>query len=85
MDSKTIFAQLSTSEKKQIKFDISSLGEYEILQIYYILQNDEEKYTTNSNGVWFDLLSLKSTTQQKIYDYVQICLSNKKKFKNDLL
>jgi len=70
---------LSFSDKLQLKKNIEKLKKHELLQIYYILQNEEKnKYTKNYNGIWFDLLKLKASTQIKIYNYVNICISNNK-------
>ena len=61
---------LSSSDKWEIKKNIEKLEKHELLQIYYILQdNEKNNYSQNHNGIWFDLLKLKDNTQIKIHKY----------------
>ncbi len=71
---------LSNDDKLKIKKNIETLQKHEYMRIYYILQGSKEIYTTNRNGVWFNFNSLKLSTQQKIYEYVNMCVINNTKY-----
>ena len=57
-------------EKLKIKNKIDKLTEDEWIQIFYILKNNNESYTINKNGLFFDLINITNSTLEKIKNYI---------------
>lgn len=73
-------SKMTHEEKLEIQKNISNLKEHELMRIYYILEGNDEKYTTNNNGVWFNFNKLKISTQDKINNYIKMCIRNSNKY-----
>lgn len=73
----------STKQKKQLLEKINNLTSTEHEEIFNIILrsiSDEKKinYTTNKNGVFFNLSTLEEATIDEIEKFVDFCYANKK-------
>lgn len=68
MDSKNIFTH---QEKKQIALRIEQLrNKKHYKQVFKIVHDDKNKFTSNDNGVYININSLNDKTLQKIKEYL---------------
>ena len=56
--------------KIEIKNKISNLSENELTEIFKIIKNNNEKYTTNKNGIFINLSTLRNTTISEISNFL---------------
>jgi hypothetical protein len=57
-------------DKLVLKENIEKLTENEWIQIYYILKNNNESITINTNGVFFDLINISNKSLTKIKEMI---------------
>lgn len=67
----------------EIKKYIDTLDELELSEIFKILKFHGEKYSINSNGIFFSLTNLSDKTKIDISNFVKFCNENKKKLKEE--
>ena len=59
-------------------------------ELYRILRKQNEEISENRNGIFFDLMTLRSDTIEKVKEWIQFCKKNRttfekrEKFLNDL-
>jgi proline dehydrogenase len=56
-----------------LKRQIDILDELQYHEIFKIILKNNEKYTTNTNGIFINLSNLKQTTIQEIINYLNYC------------
>lgn len=61
-----------------IKNKIDNLSENEIIEIFKIIKDNNEKYSTNKNGIFINLSTLKKNTIQEISNFLYFCDNNNK-------
>ena len=59
---------------EQLKILVKS--EYE--EVFRILKKYNESYTENSNGIFFDVTTVKDDTFGQLKEYMQFCLENRR-------
>ena len=62
----------------EIKSKIDNLSEDEMTEIFKIIKNNNEKYSTNKNGIFINLSTLKKNTIQEISNFLFFCDNNNK-------
>lgn len=62
--------EITINDKIKLKDKIELLNIDSQKEIFNIIKNDESQYSTNSNGVFFDLLSLKNDVVKKIIEQI---------------
>jgi hypothetical protein len=62
----------------EIKNKINNLSEDEITEIFKIIKNNNEKYSTNKNGIFINLSTLTKNTILEISNFLYFCDNNNK-------
>jgi len=62
----------------EIKNKVDNLSENEVTEIFKIIKNNNEKYSTNKNGIFINLSTLKKNTIQEICNFLFFCDNNNK-------
>lgn len=70
-------------ELLKIKSKIDGLNKNEYYEIFKILENNNENFSSNKNGVMFDLLKLKQPTIDKINKLLKYFLEKNMQINND--
>lgn len=52
-------------------------------QIFKIIRNNDEKYSKNGNGIFFNLSKIKQKTRKQIIDFLLYCKNYESKLKNE--
>ena len=60
----------SYKDKVELKNKILKLSEEDHIQIFYILKNNNEQYTVNKNGLFFDIINISNNTLKRIVKYI---------------
>lgn len=68
------------NDKNIIKEKLEKLNNFNSIYIFNILKKNDEKYTINTNGLFFDLLEISNKSIKEIEDYLN---DLQKKNKND--
>ena len=66
-----------------IKEKISYLNKNEYYEIYKIIKKNDENYSSNKNGIMFDLLKIKDETVEKINAFLQYLNDKKIQINNE--
>ena len=61
----------------EIKNKIINLSEHELKEVFKIIKNNNEKYSTNTNGIFINLNILKKITIQDISNFLYFSDNNK--------
>ena len=61
-----------------LKKKIELLSEHEVCEIFRIIKNNKEKYSTNNNGIFINLSTLKKISIQEISNFLLFCENNNK-------
>ena len=67
----------------EIKNKIDNLSENEVTEIFKIIKNNNEKYSTNKNGIFFNLSTLRKNTIQEISNFLYFCDNNNKEIEEE--
>lgn len=65
-------------KKNYILTKVNELNIDQYMEIFKIIHENDIKYTVNNNGVFIDLGGLKKRIINKIYNYINYCIKNKK-------
>ena len=65
----------------ELKKKIELLSEHEVCEIFRIIKNNKEKYSTNNNGIFFNVSTLKKISIQEICNFILFCENNNKIFR----
>lgn len=57
-------------DKSKIKSKLEKLNNFNSIYIFNILKKNNEKYTINSNGLFFDLLEITNKSIGEIEEYL---------------
>jgi len=66
-----------------IRDKIEQLTEHELMEIFKIIKNNNEKYSTNKNGIYVNLSILKKNTIYDLSNFLYFCDSNNKRINKD--
>ena len=69
---------ISVKEQLFIKNSIKHLSKNEHIEIFKIISSDTDKYSENNNGIFINLSKLSNLTLNKIYNFINYCINNKK-------
>lgn len=58
------------NDKNEIKLKLEKLNSFNSIYIFNILKKNSEKYTINSNGLFFDLLEISNQSIEEIEKYL---------------
>jgi len=67
----------------EIKDKIDKLSENELYEIFKIIKNNSEKYSTNKNGIFINVSTLKKITITEISNFLIFCENNNKIFNQE--
>jgi len=67
----------------EIKNKIDNLSENEVTEIFKIIKNNNEKYSTNKNGIFFNLSTLRKNTLQEISNFLYFCDNNNREIEEE--
>ncbi len=74
----------SYEERKFFFENIKHLVKNEYEELYRILKRGEEENTENSNGIFFNVLSISEDTFLKMNEYMTFCLKNRREHEERL-
>ena len=57
-------------DKLKLKEDLIKLSKYDWFQIYIILKNNNEQFTTNNSGLFFDMINISNDSLVLIKNYM---------------
>ena len=66
--------------RKKIFDEIKKFSRTEQEELFRILKKNSEEVSENRNGIFFDLLSLKTDTIEKIQEWLKFCSENRQAF-----
>jgi hypothetical protein len=66
--------------RKKVFEEVKRFNRTELEELYKILRRCSEEVSENRNGMFFDLLSLKDTTVEKIQELIKFCIENRADF-----
>jgi len=66
--------------RKRIFDEVKQFSRAEQEQLYRILRHCSEEVSENRNGIFFDLVSLKQETIDKIQEFISFCVKNRSTF-----
>jgi hypothetical protein len=67
----------------EIKNKIDNLSENEVTEIFKIIKNNNEKYSINKNGIFFNLSTLRKITLQEISNFLYFCDNNNREIEEE--
>jgi hypothetical protein len=69
---------MSYEQRKQFFENLKILTKSEYEEIFRILKRGKEEYTENSNGIFFDVVSVSESTFEQFQEYMKFCLENRR-------
>ena len=82
--------KIAPKDKKYVKItdidvqdQIKGLTVFGETQIFKIIRNNDEKYSKNGNGIFFNLSKVKMVTRRQIIDFLLYCKNYESKLKNE--
>ncbi len=66
--------------RKRVFEEVKRFNRTELEELYKVLRRCSEEISENSNGIFFDLLSLKEDTIAKIEELIVFCKENRVSF-----
>ncbi len=66
--------------RKRVFEELKRFNRTELEELYKVLRRCSEEISENSNGIFFDLLSLKEDTITKIEELIVFCKENRANF-----
>lgn len=79
-----INSKINYKDKKQLEKDISTLSSNEHNEILNIIRVNNQTFSENNTGVFFNLKYMNEQTILKLINYVNYCKENKLKKKNEI-
>lgn len=64
--------------RRQLYDNLSLLVRSEQIEIFKILRQNDEKYTENSNGIFFDVLTISDATYNNMSSFMDFCLKTRR-------
>ena len=69
---------MAYEQRKYFFENLKILVKSEYEEIFRILKKNNEEYTENSNGIFFDVMSVSETTLGQFQEYMNFCIENRK-------
>lgn len=66
--------------RKKILEEIKQFNRAEQEELYRIIRRSNEETSENRNGIFFDLLTLKQDTIDRVKEWINFCVKNKASF-----
>jgi hypothetical protein len=66
--------------RKRIFEEVKRFNRTELEELYKVLRRESEEVSENRNGMFFDLLSVKDNTLQRIEELIVFCKENRANF-----
>ncbi len=67
----------TVEERRNFHNSLSNLVKSEYEEIFRILKRSEEPYSENSNGIFFDIMSISTDTFDKMNKYMKFCIETR--------
>jgi len=64
-------------ERRKLYDNLSLLVKSEQIEIFKILRKNDENYTENSNGIFFDILTVSDKTYRDMSSFMDFCLKTR--------
>ncbi len=68
---------MSYDERKSFLEQLSILSRSELEEVFRIIRRNNDIYSENTNGIFFDVSSLKKDTFLKLNEFMNYCLQNR--------
>ena len=68
---------VSILEKKRLKRDIKLLDKHEYIEILNIIKKNDQKYSENATGIFFNLKYINDKTIKEMINFMEFCKKNK--------
>lgn len=65
-------------QRKKFHEDLKHLVKSEYEQIFRILKKYEQQYTENSNGIFFDVMTISEESFKEMVQFMNFCLENRR-------
>jgi len=69
---------MTYEQRKQFFENLKILVKSEYEEIFRILKKNNEEFTENSNGIFFDINTVSETTFEQFQEYMNFCLENRR-------
>jgi hypothetical protein len=69
---------MAYEHRKQFFENLKILVKSEYEEIFRILKKNNEEFTENSNGIFFDVNTVSETTFEQFQEYMNFCLENRR-------
>ena len=69
---------MTYEQRKQFFENLKILVKSEYEEIFRILKKNNEEFTENSNGIFFDVNTVSETTFEQFQEYMNFCLENRR-------
>ena len=83
INNKLISSKTQCFSNIDIKSKIEHFTENELQEIFKIIKNNKEKYSSNKNGIFVNLNTLKKCTLQEITKFIVFCDNNNSIFEEE--
>ena len=69
---------MTYEQRKQFFENLKILVKSEYEEIFRILKKNNEEFTENSNGIFFDVNTVSEITFEQFQEYMNFCLENRR-------
>lgn len=76
---------MSIKEMRELRDKINGLYDYQLHEVFKIIQRSTDKYTKNSNGIFVNMKTLSSPVLWKIHQYVSFSCKNNVRMEQEKL
>jgi hypothetical protein len=70
--------QIEYEERKEFMEKLNILVKSEYEEIFRIIKRNEDEWSENSNGIFFDVATLKKDTFDNLRVFMNFCMENRK-------
>ena len=81
--STTLTGKNASFSNAEIKLRIDKLSSNELSEVFKIIKNNNEKYSTNKNGIFVNISNLKQITHKELSSFLVFCEKNNKIFEEE--
>lgn len=65
-------------QRRQLFDNLALLVKSEQIEIFKILKKYDEKYTENSNGIFFDVMNINDAAYEEMNTFMEFCMKTRK-------
>lgn len=73
---------MSYEQRKQFLEQLNQLSRSELEDIFRIIKRHNDIYSENTNGIFFDVASLREETFQRMNEFMEFCMNNREEQKH---